>query len=453
MPGQVVPLRADQPWSTDELEREINLLAARIHAATCELLLLIAEFDARSGWINTGMRSCAHWLNWKCGISLGAAREKVRVASSLAVLPEIRTAFARGELSSSKVRAMTRIATPDNEDTLMNIARHGTATHVEKLVRYYRRMSEGDAIENANRQHANRSLHYFTDDDGSLVIKGQLPAEVGAVVVKAIEAAMDAIHANSTTDRADVKNAHPEPAETVTETRRHDARLSLNMLQGGAENVPAGTSDEPVEARRADAFALMAESFLATGPNTGHSAERYQVVVHMATDGCDASVVRITEDPAGNPLHVERKTRSISPALRRALQSRDRGCRFPGCTARRFVDGHHIRHWADGGATNIDNLVLLCRHHHRLVHEGGFSVWAVASGHPVFARPDGMPIVECGRAEFGKLESGRCGRLPDAIGPRTFWDGGSMDYDVALDTLTRRARQPAHTGWSIITSP
>ncbi len=103
---------------------------------------------------------------------------------------------------------------------------------------------------------------------------------------------------------------------------------------------------------------------------------------------CDSAIVRILETGDGEPLDIGRKTRVIPPSIRRALKRRDRGCRFPNCTNTRFVDGHHITHWADGGATRLDNLVLLCRHHHRLLHEGMYYV--VKDGaHFIFCRGDG----------------------------------------------------------------
>ena len=208
------------------------------------------------------------------------------------------------------------------------------------------------------------------------------------------------------------------------------------------EDVPAGTSSrlntradileshersmglrvgDTFNQRSADGLVRLAETLLATGVRASSSAERYQVVVHvdaatlerrhttdpsqctledgpwLATETarritCDASLVKLTEDSHGNPLDIGRKTRSIPPSLRRALKARDQGCRFPGCTQTRFVDGHHIHHWAAGGETNLDNLVQLCRHHHRLVHEGGFDVARLPDHTLRFTRPDGQTI-------------------------------------------------------------
>ena len=368
----------------EKLGSEITELYALITAATYDLLVKIREFDAAELWAGPGLCSCAHWLNWQCGIGMNAAREKVRVARALGDLPKISGAFRSGEVSYSKVRAMTRVATPDNEDYLMMIAEHGTAHHVETLVRGYRRAKRLNDPELANQQHEHRSFEYHWDDDGSLVFKGRLPAEVGALLMQALSKAVD--HAD-------------EESDVTAETR------------------------EPVSARRADAIAEMAESYLANGPATSSSAERYQVMLHVTAETsasseigcgeiengpgvtaetsrricCDTSVSRIVEDEDGKPLSIGRKSRVIPPAMRRALQSRDRQCRFPGCTHRHFIDGHHIHHWSEGGETSLDNLVLLCRHHHRLVHEGGFGCERDASGNIVFTDPAGMKIETSGK--------------------------------------------------------
>ena len=174
-----------------EIEDEITELAAHIHAATYRLLELIREFDECDGWFGPGLKSCAHWLNWKCGIGLGAAREKVRVAHALKELPQISDGFRRGTISFSKVRAMTRVATPENEEYLMMIARYGTASHMEHLVRQFRKVKRIEAMEAENQRHDLRELNWYVDDDGSYVFRARLTPEQGERVIKAIEAAMD----------------------------------------------------------------------------------------------------------------------------------------------------------------------------------------------------------------------------------------------------------------------
>ena len=184
-------LPVHRPRELHEIESEITELAAHIHAATYRLLELVREFDEREGWFGPGLKSCAHWLNWKVGISLGAAREKVRTAHALKDLPQISDAFRRGTISFSKVRAMTRVATPENEDYLLMIARHGTASHVERLASQYRRVKRIEALEHENRRHALRELNWHIDDDGSYVIHARLTPEQGERVVKALEGARD----------------------------------------------------------------------------------------------------------------------------------------------------------------------------------------------------------------------------------------------------------------------
>ncbi len=365
----------------ERLESEITELAAHINAATCRWLLLVAEFDRREGWGNWECRSCAHWLNWKCGIALSAAHEKVRVAHCLTRLPAVSASFAAGQLSYSKVRALTRVATSETEGSLLEMARQGTAAHLERIVRAYRRARRADELDRATRWHEHRSLRWHHDDDGTFVL-ARLAPEQGALVRKALEVA----------------------SEVVDESSAED---------------PSTGSDTPTQ-RQADALVTMAESFLASGPLEGNRGDRHLVVVHVDAgvlagdaegrceldDGpaiaaevarrlsCDAAVVGVVKDQRGTPLDVGRKTRTIPPALRRALESRDRGCCFPGCTNRRFLHGHHVKHWSRGGVTSLANLVCLCPAHHRAVHERGYSIDAGdCSAHPwVFRRPDGWVL-------------------------------------------------------------
>ena len=424
--------------SIPELEAAITELAGHLNAANHRWLLLIAEFDRRAGWSDGLTQSCAHWLNWKCGIDLGAAREKIRVAHALENLPRISAAMARGELSYSKVRAMTRVACAATEDYFLSIALHGTAHHVETLVRQYRRAREAEELSREARQQAGRSVTYFHDEDGSLILKARLPADVGALLLRALDAAV--------------------------------AELKMN-------DVSAETSEEPPKpsARRADALAVVAESFLKHGAQALAGGERHQIVVHVDAEtlragtagrceleegpamaaetvrrlACDASVITILEDARGAPLDVGRKTRSIPPAIRRALHARDRGCRFPGCPNTRYVDGHHIRHWAEGGATRLSNLVTLCRFHHRKVHEGGVLIRTLDEGAVRFIRPDGhsfdgvapgyvQPLGDWTQLVGAERQNGIHVDEHTAV---TRWRGETMDYGLAIETLLHRARR------------
>lgn len=397
---------------TPELEARIAELAGHLHAADRRWLGLIAEFDRREGWLDALMPSCAHWLGWKCGLDLGTAREKLRVAHALEGLPAIAAAMERGELSYSKVRAMTRIATFANEQVLLTAALHSTAHAVEKLVRQFRRGQESLEVSREALQYANRRLTWSHDDDGALKLQVHVPAEMGSLLLRALEAALVDIPLPDV-----AAETLPSP---VPESQAH---VSAEASSGPRSHASAETPSRPSRcsdwaARRADALLVIAESYLKHGLETLNGGERHSIVVHLdaaalqaAAEGrceledgpsvpvatarrlaCDASVVTINADGRGEPLDVGRKTRSIPPALRRALEARDRGCVFPGCTRTRYVDGHHIQHWADGGDTKLANLVTLCRFHHRAVHEGGVRVERLDDGAWRFTRPDGRVL-------------------------------------------------------------
>ena len=186
----VAPVTAGYNPDLDPLGDEIALLCAHITAATYRLLCLLRVYDEEERW--QGFRSCAHWLSWRTGISLGPAREKMRVARCLPSLTLIPEAFASGELSYSKVRALTRIADAENEEKLLDFARHGTTAHVERMVRHWRRLDRGDACEAARAER--RGLSVWLTDDGSYEVRGRLNPEVGALLLKALEVAEDRLY-------------------------------------------------------------------------------------------------------------------------------------------------------------------------------------------------------------------------------------------------------------------
>ena len=453
---------------TAALAAKITDLCSVIHAATYRLLVMIRDFDDADGWHQPGLVSCAHWLNFQCGIGMNAAREKVRVAHALRELPQISQSFERGEVSYSKVRAMTRIANADNEDYLLNIARHGTAHHVEELVRKYRRAVRLQDCEQAEAAHRERYVEHHYDADGSLVISARLPAEQGALIVKALEHAMESAD-------AEVESSTGEQTADDGDVTEGSATVDSDL---------EGRSPTPIAARRADALADVAETYLQNNEPHGTSADRYQVIVHVQNqnavddgivserptqdvvsdtpyleDGpgvtaetsrrlaCDCSVVPVLEDRNGEPLNIGRKTRSIPPAIRRALRLRDRGCRFPGCTRKRFVDGHHIRHWADGGETSLENLVQLCRHHHRLVHEGGYGCERRPDGDIVFTAPDETALPEFAR--LPPVETNAYQRFEDEIRATELgtcipeWRAGeTIDWGLAVAALFDSPHQP-----------
>jgi 5-methylcytosine-specific restriction endonuclease McrA len=374
----------------NRLGDEIAELSAHLDAATARLLELIRAFDARGGW-NTGFSSCAAWLSWRVGLDLGAARERVRVARALGTLPLLAEALARGELSYAKVRALTRVATPEIEARLLAVGRAGTAAHVERIVRGWRCVDRRAEARETKHRHATRALRVYQDEDGMVVVRGRLEPEVGALFLQALAAARESLY------------------------QRARQRATFNA---GAGDVSEETSS--VSQQRADALALLAETALHQGLDPGPPGERYQVVVHVDAEvladpaqpgqsvleggthvsaetsqrlACDASRVVMRHDGDGRVVEIGARTRTIPPALRRALHHRDQGCRFPGCGLR-FTQGHHLRHWAQGGSTTLSNLALLCRRHHRAVHEEGYQVARLPDGALQFRRPDGRPLPE-----------------------------------------------------------
>ncbi|MQA72815.1 MAG: DUF222 domain-containing protein [Solirubrobacterales bacterium] len=433
-----------EPLSTvplELIEREIESLAAQINAGCARWLELVAEFDRREGWGDTGCRSISEWIAWRCALNPRSAREHVRVARALPDLPRIRAAFASGALSYSKVRALTWVADGESEAELLELARHATAAQLERVVRAAHRVSAAEADEAQSRTFVRWC---WDDDDGCLRLDARLSPEDGALFLRALESARDAVY-----------------------ERREDEGGSAGPL---AATGPSGSAEppEPPAARpvpsptNAESLAALAEAALARPPTGLPGGERYQLLVHvdaetLATDepgatatgrgacaiadgpaispetarrlACDSSLVTISERD-GEPVAVGRRRRSIPPSVRRALVARDGRCQFPGCERWRFVDAHHIRHWAHGGETGLSNLVLLCRHHHRLVHEAGFSLALDADGRRRFARPDGSSIpVSPLPPPVDRAE------LPPARAPTLTGTGEKVDLGMCVDAV------------------
>ncbi len=354
------PERAEE--DDDELfllGERIAELAARINAAESQMMTLIADFDRRGGW-KDDFSSCAEWLAWRIGIKIGPARERVRTARALENLPQTADALREGRISYAKVRALTRVATPGSEAKLLEFARAGSAAKLEQTVRMWRTLSREGELKAEEVRHRSRTFSVFVDGDGMYVVKGRLEPEAGAVLMRAVEAASDALFRRE----PDASDARAEPKQ-----RRADA---VGLLAERALAAGFG-GREPVATPKGAACAR-------PRVESGTRAERYQVVVRcdaatLAAEGepersdldgvrvsaetsrrmaCDAAVVAMVHAKDGSVLNVDRRTRTIPPHIRRALEERDRGCRFPGCACR-FTEAHHVKHWADGGETSLRN--------------------------------------------------------------------------------------------------
>ncbi|MFO7550419.1 MAG: DUF222 domain-containing protein [Haliea sp.] len=529
-----------QRLTGSQLGQAITLLSAQMNAANHRLLRMIAEFDRCDGWREQGtMRSCAHWLVAHCGITLGAAREKVRVARQLVALPEVDEAFSEGGISYSKVRAITRVATPENEGFMVHLAQQNSAGHLERLVSRYEPVPEpglagllecgpekvaaagvpgeaaadgsgevaasgsdeataagiaGDTAEcdtapkldaEAIRELA-RELYWFQDEDGMWIIHAKLPPEQGQLVMKALQAVarplaeerqdewqakqkarMQAVarkllqRGGAKSDSAAEGAPHQDDpgmhAAGGTDRSLHGAASSASVSPGlytgdtcsnssptetsekvSAETLPdhiayaraeekisAETFSQHMNQVRADALVSVMEHFLASGPDYRglqglKGAERCQVVLHVdvntlreqrsgvcCTHGrayfedkpwlspatarrlsCDTSLMTVLEDDAGKVLNVGRKSRIVPERIRRALRERDGVCQYPGCQESEYVDAHHIQHWAEGGETRLDNLVTLCRFHHRQLHRGCFDIRLNGTSAEILAADD-----------------------------------------------------------------
>lgn len=408
--------------SDQALEDEILALAGHLSAALSVWLAHVAEFDRRRGWARWGCLSCAHWIGWRCSLTPTTAREHVRVARRLAELPVVRAAFARGDLSYSKVRALTRLQDIEEEATLVELGMVHTAAQLERVVGVTRRVSREEAADTDR----DRDLLLLPRADGGVELRGRLTAEDAAVLQRALD-------------------------------------LAREVLQ---EDDP--DTDRTLAQLRADALVLLADSVLLTGPAGRPTADRHEVVVHVdaaALTGdergvrhveddtpiavqtarrlcCDAGIVPQLEGPAGELLAIGRRTRTVPPAIRRALRHRDQGCRFPGCTSSRWVDAHHVVHWADGGPTDLDNLVLLCRRHHRAVHEHGFTVRAAPAGRfrgsaPfVFTTPWGAVLHPDPPAPPGDPDVVRATTLPEDVRPT----GGRLDLACSVAAVLQQLR-------------
>jgi len=376
----------------ERLEAQICELAGHLAAATCQFLVLLADFDARRGWASWEMNSCAQWLSWKCQMSSGTAREHVRVARALRDLPVIRAEFAAARLSYAKVRALTRIATAATEAGLAELAGPMTGNQLERFARAHRQVSQADDAAARVR----RRLTWRFEEDGSLSGSFRLPPLHGAVLLRALRAACG------------------------------DLQFGPGSADGGVSaETPARVPGDPADPAR---------RHVEDGPAI--SLTTVQMLV------CTAALSWMRHGRDGI-LTLGRRRRRPSSVIRRAARERDNcRCRFPGCESRR-VDLHHIQHWVNGGRTDLDNLVSLCPYHHKAVHDRGYLIAAPPPGGGDFAfyRPDGAPLPACpALPEPG----GSIGETHDAdITPDTIippWYGERLDLDHAIYVCFASAR-------------
>ena len=500
------------PDDPAELRHAVVHMAAHINVADWRFVKLIAAMDRTRSWREGGYCNLGNWLDHRCGLGPCASRERIRIGRALAKLPRIDAAFRDGAISYSKVRAITRVATPHTEAMLLAIAERSSAAQLESLVRTYERVGPSDRKRVSSEQRRSLTWHY---EDGMLIMTAAVPAERGALVIKALQQVIDGriderdardasllgatypggtaepaadgesdgvpaegaggiaggidgevapaeadVSAETLADRAngdngeevgtqpasaaatDVDSSGDVSAEPPVNHAGEDSGLVVSARAALADSaamididtsggVSAETDDLPdwltfefasTEQRFADALVDMAEHCLASGSflKRRRSGQRYEVMLtidrnelaarqsaggaryHVEPDwgideedarqiACDADLTEFIQDARGNLLNYERRRRIVPARLLRALKLRDQNrCRFPGCAHQRYVEAHHVRHWIDGGETCLENLVLLCGAHHRLLHHGAFHI--MIEDDVVFVGRDGEVI-------------------------------------------------------------
>lgn len=528
------------------LERSVTTMAAELAAAECAWLARLAELVVRKVWARQGCRTPGQWLSWRIGMAPATAREKVRVALQLRELPQLRARFAAGTLSYSKVRALTRVATPDLEPLLLAWADAAPAAHLEELVASWRRWRSNAAVANdpdgpperpqVEVRHRRGVLDTsvavdLTEDDAFAllsqldVLAAQLQADRGDGVERLphSEARAEALLAAVTaavTAKVPIDTSGADRHTVVVHVRADDlAETETDGSPDGQVQVHRATVPQPDATRAASAHSDGGGPNADAQPDTGaphaprpgcapvpmgepplrarapspREAERpaaadptptrlpqragagsgLAVVAGPATPRpvgllgtqtrtslrrlrewlCEAAIITVVSDADGDPTAVSRRQRRLNAAQRRALIARDAHCRFPGCHARRHLHAHHIRHLADGGPTELWNLVLLCGHHHRVVHRDGWTVGHDGHGRFAFTPPGarspalpGPPLPGASaEAAHHRLEAAGTLAHERSLYPAG-WDGQGYDVSFAIEIIERelaRTRPPA----------
>jgi hypothetical protein len=411
----------------ERLEAQICEGAAHLAAGMGRWLLLVGEFDRRKGYERWECRSSAFWLNWQAGISVRTAQDQVRVGRALLDYPRIAEAMCQGRLSYSKVRAITRVVTPETEATLIDLALAVPTSQVERVVAGRRRVE----VSETGAAHKARYLETYDDEDGSVVGMFRLDPDEGAALRAALTLGKEILRDQKRSAERSGANAEPQADDCSPEALRP-------------------------KVSNADALALMVETMLAADHHTDISRhERTLVVVHLEGEkahlhdgpdlsaetakrmSCDACVCGVLLRDL-ETLDLGRTQRLPNRAQRRALMVRDGGCRFPGCTERRYVEAHHVRHWIDGGPTDLDNLLLLCWLHHHAVHEGGFRM-SFEHGVVTVWRPDGRllhseSLIAEGPGILEQNEALGLRITPESVASQ--WDGTRLTPEILSDTVT-----------------
>lgn len=419
--------------SDSQLTERVVGYASQIAALTAQFLDLLLEFDNRGVWNGDGIRSCAHWLSWRTGLSLRAAQDHLRIAHALTELPQLHAAFGDGRLSYSKVRALTRVATADREEELLNVALSATAAQVELLVRSISHIDREDDEKATHRIHSN--AHWRWNDDGTLSVTMRLaPVDGARFLAGVVRSEYERTRTEVDPDLpADITNG--QHAQNTTPSKADLWRHVPSDIAGAViamADAAATMTDMPEFAPGAEIVIHTDSENTEADPHLDGGPAVTDTDVDEAVCGGSTRTVCHHKSKRGPAMTWGRKRRLPTRALLRMLFERDRGCRHPGCGRTRHLHAHHVRFWRDGGTTDPDNLVLLCSAHHRALHNGEFAI--ITRGHQrfTFHRTDGTLIETAPTTQTPGDWKPDLTIEPDAVEPV---GGGRLDLGYTTEVL------------------
>ena len=430
----MVVVEVDEVLTLERLEAEIVSMAADLAAAEAQWIIWIAEYDRRKGWESWGCRSCAHWLSWKCGLSLHAAQERLRTGHALVELPAITEAFVAGKLSYSKVRALTRVADVATEETLLGWALCMTAAQVDKLAAACRRTGSDDEAADAM---ARRSVSRVRLGNGITRIIIDEPDDAADVVWAGIEDRVEELIDDAIADSGRSRREVVDERGGIAAVR---ADALVDIAARARQMSPADADRNRDRGPGHLHLTLEADADQPEGTEPLVTLNGWALTNPVARRWlCDINGSVMIEDRAGVPVAEGSLQRIVPRAMRRRLSRRDdHQCRFPHCDASYNLHAHHIQHWIHGGATELENLVMLCPFHHRLVHEGGWTIEVTADGELDFIAPRGEQITNSAppATDPGAIprRHRRNGHKPELIDR---WDGTRPRYGELVGLVTQ----------------
>lgn len=361
-PSTMLDMTAPRPACVSVIDDAMR----RAGDAHRDVLLGLPEVERSEVWRVDGARDVAHWVSMRYGVSMWKAQRWVAASHALPSLPRIAEALASGVLYLDKVVELTRFATPEDEGSLVAWAQRVSATAVRERGDMLGRRSRGEIAE-VDRER--RVEWWYTDEGRRFAMEAELPAADGAVVARTLDRLARKIPVMPGEDDAAFASA-----------RRADALVAMCGARIAADADP----DRATVVVHAQADGLVAGTHGAE--IEGGPAIHPETVKRLL---CGSRMQVVVETEGGDVVQLGEMTRTAPAWMLRQVRYRDRGCRFPGCGSRRFTDAHHITWWRNGGRTSLENLVLICSFHHRLVHEHGWTIERSSSGDVGWRRPDG----------------------------------------------------------------